>query len=346
MIYFAIGFFLFSMAFFEIYVSNRIYSKSLLLLCFLMFLLVAALRVNVGPDWGSYYEFYTNKEEAARLEFGYELLNNFSSSIRLHYNFFIFLINILSLRFIYLFIINNSKFYFLPALLFFSDLFLYFNLSGIRQAIAISITCYSITYVINRDFYKFLFAIILASSFHSTALIFLSVYFIPVKPIDFKNLIIAFSLCIFILYFAEPISDLITLYGLKDTNYYINNQQASVGTDAYYVGAFRRAVIIFFLVVFRSQYFTKNENYLFANVYLVGFAIYMLTYNISPDIGVRLSSYFLIFEMLIVGRILTQVKSINKRIFILSIFTTISFYKIFGYINDESYIYNSIINIF
>ena len=66
---------------------------------------------------------------------------------------------------------------------------------------------------------------------------------------------------------------------------------------------------------------------------------------ISPDIGVRLSSYFLILEIILVGNMIWY-SSPRNSLLILSIVSVVAIYKIFGYSSDETYIYKTIINFY
>lgn len=117
-------------------------------------LLLVSLRDKVGTDWDAYYEFY--RDTTDRIEIGYAFLNNLFSNLALPYNFFLFIINGFSLTLMFFFMKRNSIFLSIGLLIFFSDLFLYYNFSGIRQAIALSITCFSINFAIDRKLFFFI----------------------------------------------------------------------------------------------------------------------------------------------------------------------------------------------
>jgi len=339
MIYIVVALMLSSLAYVELVNMSRRYSVISLFFALIIFVLIAGLRNNVGADWVSYLNFYQDLEEAARLEVGYELINNFFSNLSAPYTIFLLFANFMALSFMFYFIKNNTKLMLLAALLLFCDLYLYYNLSGIRQAIAISITCYSITYVISRQFYKFILAVLLASSFHASALVFILVYYLPARLPSFKY-ISGVGILFFVAFiFRESIAEFITLYNLKDATYYVKNQQSIISANSYIVGILKRSILVVALALYGRRYLIDGNNYLFVNVYLLGLLIYISTYNISPDIGVRLSSYFTIFEIVIVGGLISSIRAWSSRIVIITTFVCVALYKIIGYMNDDSYNY-------
>jgi hypothetical protein len=339
MIYFAIAVMLSSLAFVELAKSSRMYSVISLFFTLIIFVLIAGLRNNVGADWVSYIDFYHNVEEAERVEIGYRLLNNYFSGLSVSYTIFLLSINLFALILMFYFIKNNTKLMLLASLLFFCDLYLYYNLSGIRQAIAISITCYSITYVINRQFFKFILAVLLASFFHASALVFIFIYYLPVGMPSFKFIFVVIILFIIGFIFQENISEIITLYNIKDATFYVKNQENIISFKDYIVGIVKRSILVLVLFLYGRPFFINKNNWLFTNIYLFGLIIYICTYNISPDIGVRLSSYFTIFEIIIVGRLICSIRILSNRVFIFSIYICVALFKINSYTNDQAYIY-------
>lgn len=348
MIYLFIGVIIILLAYIEVIGESRRFSHNSLIGITIVLLLLAGLRDKVGADWDAYLYFYQNIEESDRVEIGYALINNAFSELSIPYNFFLLFVNGISLLLMCLFLEKNSRLPVIGALLFFCDLYLYFNLSGVRQAIAISITCYSITYAINKQFGRFLFAIFIAASFHLTALVFIVAYFLPRWRLNLRHLLF-FSVAFFCgFYFLQSISNFITLYTLKDAIFYVEYQEKVDNLlGMYYVGIAKRTVLVGAVLVFFVRKITLNPNtrYYF-NIYLFGLAIYMSTYMISPDIGVRMSSYFTILEIVIVGHLIYASQKITNRLLIVTLFSCMAIYKIFGYMSSEFYIYKSAVVIF
>jgi hypothetical protein len=81
----------------------------------------------------------------------------------------------------------------------------------------------------------------------------------------------------------------------------------------------------------------------FFNLYIIGYVMYFSTYLISPDIGTRLSGYFLIFEIFLAGNLLLFNKKLTSRLIITTVFSLQALYKITTYMSNEYYTYHSIL---
>ena len=111
----------------------------------------------------------------------------------------------------------------------------------------------------------------------------------------------------------------------------------------YIIGTIKRLIVVGLIILFGNNLLKKNNNRYFFNIYLFGLIIYLSSYMLSPDIGTRISSYFTIFEIILVGNLIFNLKKISNKIVIVSIYSVVSIYKLFGYANTESFDYNSIL---
>lgn len=84
------------------------------------------------------------------------------------------------------------------AAIVFLGLFFYFSITYIRQALAVGIAWQGIKFIYERKAIKFFLIVALAYSFHNSALIFASAYFIPIKKFSKKNVLTFLTLCILI----------------------------------------------------------------------------------------------------------------------------------------------------
>lgn len=343
MIYIILVLLFISISYVEIITKDRKFSYQISFLTIIFLTFFASLRNNVGADWNSYYDFYKNGTDA--VEFGYATLNNLFSKFSIPYFIFLTIINGFSLFLIYRFLQKNTQYKNLALLIFFCDLYLYFNLSGLRQAIAISLTCFSINYAIKEKIYHFILLIFLASLFHLTALIFIIVYFIPRNKVSKTQVIFFASLFTVSTIFINYFSEIITLYTNKNAYFYTNLQvNADNLRNLYYVGIAKRSIILILIFFFGNKIKqTQNFRY-FLNIYLFGFFIYLTTYMVSPDIGVRLSSYFTIMDLLLISN-LAYITSRKSAIIIFCVVSVVAVYKIMGYVNDETYIYHTILEL-
>jgi len=80
------------------------------------------------------------------------------------------------------------------ALLLFMGLMFFFTFTYLRQMIGVGIGWLALQYIYKRKLYKFLICVLLATSFHNSAIILLPLYFIPVKKFKVKNIVSFFSI--------------------------------------------------------------------------------------------------------------------------------------------------------
>jgi hypothetical protein len=331
--------------------NKTLNKKNGLFLIYIVLVMIVGLRNEVGDDWHSYINFYNDHEQSKRVEIGYRLINDFFSDIGIPYNIFLILINSLSIYLILKFIYLNSKLKQIAILIYFYEIYFYYNLSGIRQAIAISLICFGFRYAYKRELLKFVIIVLLAASFHKSALVSFVIFFIPRNKINiyylflsykFYLLIIVISLIIYTYDDLLPIASQVSFF--KNVAYYITQHYKLDGIyQAYFIGIMKRLIPVF-IYIFYNKYLPKNSivNYFF-NIYIFGLLIFAVTYTISPDIGTRLSVYFTIFEILIISNLVYFVQNYRNKIVILSIYLLIVSYKINDYIYRDSYLYNIIL---
>lgn len=173
--------------------------KGLKISLFLLFLFLS-FRYDFGEDYMSYYDNFTfmsyNERQNANVEIGYNLLcllfkplgflgfMIFWSAI---YCFSLYktIIRYVSPSFYWLFIfsiISNADLVFVGA-------------SAIRQTLAISVILLSLQYLENRKLTWYVILVLLASSFHQSAIIFVLLY--PLMNLDINN---KWFICLFAIF--------------------------------------------------------------------------------------------------------------------------------------------------
>ena len=150
---------------------------------FSLIFLFSALRFDVGWDYERYHrliekniKFYDSQFE--RFEFLNRVLINISQYLDFTQLYFIVTSFIIISSFYKVFKKYSADFT-ISTLLFLSLPIFFFNsLSIIRQFVAVSIIFYGFSFIRNRNFYKFLFTIFVASMFHKSAVIGIVLYFL------------------------------------------------------------------------------------------------------------------------------------------------------------------------
>lgn len=172
-----------------------------------------------------------------------------------------------------------------------------FALSGIRQTIALSIIMWSFKYLHNKKLFKFLIVVLIASLYHSTALIFLIAYLFYNIKFKVKNLIII-SLCgMFVILNSTTFLKLYLLVSGTDKNYssYLEADTVLSITGALIAGA----ILLFCIFAFMKG--KKDVQY----TGLCNLAIISLTFRILSALDFaemfRGAMYFSIFDILMVA---------------------------------------------
>ncbi len=341
MIYISLGLFFLISAFLEFISKKNIQTNVLFIILCIILVLFAGLRSEIGSDWFAYFNYYSNN--TGNFEFGYSEISKLFHQLHFHYNIFLIFINFISILLIGISIYKHSRITIFPLLLFFSNLYLYYNFSGMRQAVAISFTCFALNYAYNRNFLLFFLFVFFAFLFHSTAIVFLLVYFLPRKTINFKHLLILILIFIGLYTIKEKL--FFALAEFKDVNFYtvVQEKSDSIITE-FYIGALVRLLLIFVIIAFARKMLENVKFIYFFNIYIFGIFLFMSTYLISPDIGVRLSSYFTIIDIFLLGNILSSV-NFRKKLAISMLYSIIIFYKLSWYSGIDSYYYKTIFNL-
>ena len=149
--------------------------------------IVSALRYRVGTDYTVYlenqFQFILNLRQpdywqVLDYEVGFEKLVEFCGKYLGNVEFFFPIVSILFLVFVTLYISEQSESITLSiALLIFTG-FYNFSFNIIRQTLATAIFLYALKYVQERRGLKYVICILVATTFHKTAIIYLPIYFI------------------------------------------------------------------------------------------------------------------------------------------------------------------------
>ena len=259
-------------------------------------------------------------------ELGYINLNILISYITSNRYFFILTITFVIYIFYYISFkryCNNYTF----ALLVFMGFFFFFTFTYLRQMIGVGIAWIGIKYVYKRNFLKFIFCILLATSFHNSAIILLPLYFIPIKKFNPKFIIIFMIMCLLLGLSGGP-SSLFRIYGgvmdmqLRTDNYI----ERDIGFRYEYI-----IEAIFFLFFILKNYFiipVDRKSIVLLNASL-GFCAILLLFVLSLN-GGRLGWYYLIGPIATISTICsdshnTKVEKIIIPIVCFILFTRIVF---------------------
>ncbi|OFQ10405.1 capsular biosynthesis protein [Prevotella sp. HMSC073D09] len=130
-------------------------------------------------------------------ELGYVYLNMLLSYFTSNRYVFILVVTLIIYALYYINIKRYASDYRIALLLFFGLLF-FFTFTYLRQMIGVGIAGLSLKYVYERKLWKFVVLVLLATSFHNSAVILLPVYFIPVRKYSISSVLVIMFVCLLV----------------------------------------------------------------------------------------------------------------------------------------------------
>ncbi|MDY6207024.1 MAG: EpsG family protein [Prevotella sp.] len=222
-------------------------------------------------------------------EWGYVLIN---VSIGLFTtNRYIFILCLTILMYLLFFIsIKRYATNYPLALVLFMGLMFFFTFTYLRQVIAVGFGSLAIKYVIERKLWKFLFFVLIAFSFHNSAIILLPLYFIPIKKYSRRTIMIVMSICLFLGTSGTTNILFGAFGGLTGTEERTAGYEEEIGFRIAYI--MEASFFLFFLLKRYSQITNEKRQIVLYNMALIFCAI--LLFFIKSENGGRLSWFYIV----------------------------------------------------
>lgn len=303
-LYIALFTFLFSLLVFDSN-ANKVKGLDLKKAVFALIFLFSALRFDVGWDYERYYKlieknikFYDSQFE--RFEFFNRVLINISQYLDFTQLYFIITSFIIAFSFYKVFKKYSADFA-ISTLLFLSLPIFFFNsLSIIRQFVAVSIIFYGFTFIRNRNFFKFLVTVVVASMFHKSAIIGLVLYFLYNRRGH-----VYFFLVIYVLGFFS--SDLIYWLVEHVLPQYLKFLDKSIGEGGNKVLLLFQIIGFFILFLIHKLKMNTKDNSFYFLAFYIGLFIWSSLAKYGHA-GFRGSLYFTVFLLLLLPNIMAEIK--------------------------------------
>lgn len=298
--------------------SLKIKNKAMVFLVIIsiqIFLLSALRHINVGADTGVYVRRFSiiadtywgsifDLSEVVDFEIGFIILNKLIGTVYDNERFFLVIISAIIIFSISKYIYKNSKIAWLSFFLFIALGFWGSSINVLRQFIAIAILLPTIKHVENRNLFKFVFHVIIASFFHISALAFFVIY--PLSKIKITRLYITLIIIVGIItnFFAPNL-----------LNYVIDFFGYQQHADRIGEGSGTGMLVMLIMItiaalIYRKSAIRKGESYdIYIHILLVGLLLNILALNF--DLAGRAMIYFTIHNIILIPNILY---SINKKI--------------------------------
>lgn len=277
-----------------LYISERertlLGRKLCLFLAFIVTMLPNAFRYRIGSDYLSYellYSLLSTGKSFDYMEPGFLLITQAFVKLGLGpewmFGFIAFFIHL----FTFLAYPTKNKYL---AHLFFMLIFYLESFNTLRQMMAVALVMYSFRkYLIERSVGRFYLTILIASTLHSVALLFLVIPFMNNKLNEgfLKNWGWSSFLGWLLIFFSGTaifsfISSLFTLIPILDYSHYLEIDRYSSGQQGYSIAAlFIRVGLYFFPFLFIRRLIQYNKNYTSIFILLIFFILFWaMSYNI------------------------------------------------------------------
>lgn len=317
-------------------------SKIYLVLSAIPLVLLVGLRgINTGTDTKRTVEIMSNMIDdsskisiySSWLSYGYiSIIMLVGLLFGKNYVIFNLIIAGLTIYFLFRAIDENSDNKVLSLFIFFSMCLLYQMMNQARQILAVAIILYSVKYINQKKFWRFLLIIIFAFSIHKTSIIFLPLYFLSTFKLDKKTLLIYILSFLLVFLFKDVITDLLMLtdYGQTYIMWYKQNPKA----------IYNLIIRVFlFLFYFFIGYNSKNKP---NNIIYINLCIWcLLTQSITTYIYAfgRITTYFFVFFIFFIPNAIKNTTFSNRN--------SLNFITVFGFLGYYIvyYIYNGFIDI-
>lgn len=214
------------------------------------------------------------------------------------------------------------------GMILFMSLMFFFTFTYLRQMVGVGFAWFAIRYVYKKELSKFIICVLVAASFHNSAIILVPLYFLPIKRFSQRSIIIIMSLCLALGLSGGP-SALFSLYGDVTDMQYRTDSYAEQEIGFRYEYIIEALVFLYFILKNYSIISDTKKNIVLLNTSL-GFCAILLLFVQSLN-GGRLGWYYLIGVISTLSLIANNVKSNKQTRKIISIICFLLFFRILYY---------------
>ncbi len=301
-------------------ITKRKEASFLFIVFFTILFLLSCFRYGSGTDYWNYNLLFSIAPNRIsnisiisflRLEPTYVIFSSLLKQLGFNFQYIIIIYSFIALSFIFATIKKFSNNILFSFFIFFSNYYLIYVDSAIRQGVAISIFLYSFfSYLEDLSYRKYFFRILLAFMFHYSAII---LFFLPLVFKLPKNFFVSLRSILFFTPFFVFLGRFLPNIVLKILGLFIPKFLFYEGMNTSYITIFLRIIFIFLVVLLYNN--NKNGRYPVIEktlvIYIFGAYLYFLLSSIS--IFSRLTEYFYALEIILIPNLLINYTSFNLK---------------------------------
>lgn len=327
--------------------ENTKMPKIFLMITGIQLFAISGLRgSSVGTDTFSYLQIYNNfllfdTINYTRLEPGYKFLMVIASFISENPQLILIFTTFIIIFFIFIGIYHTSSSIWLSVFLFIALYYFYNSFNGIRQYIAIAFVFYGYQFLLKKQFKKYLICILIAVSFHTTALITLPLYFLGKMKLTLSTLVVLIFSIILVSLSLDKIIQIVTQYVPKYAGYLDSMYLTESG------GIMSSVVTGSFVLLGLYVYLTEKVNRQFEIEFtIIIIALILSLTSMYGYIGLnRIAWYLTIYSIIFIPNSINLIRSKQKKLFLtfIIILVGLAYNLYFLYHNQQKiipYIFN------
>lgn len=288
---------------------------------FIILFIISAFRGDFTTDYKSYtrlfylynqYDFF-DVLKVTDIESGYKLLSRSVGVFTDNEMYLFMVVSFIILICFYSQFKKHSTYMWLSVLMFVIIGSYYSSFNIIRQILAVAIIFAGSKFLYERRFFKYLLVVILASLFHSTALIMIAFYFILNFRFNFRSIFLIFCGSFFVMLFLNNI------VSFFQRNFYTSYVEGAYGMEG---ASFKIAIIPMALLIFSLFNYKKIDlsntiqriwlNAVIFNAFfsILGTKVFMIN---------RVSHFFSSYTLLLIPLLFSKIKTKELRVVLIII---------------------------
>lgn len=310
--------------------------KKYIFIIWMLLTVISGLRFNVGTDYRAYAQMFielvngTANDIWLNKEIGYLWLVDIVNFFGGNYQLVFFLMSVSITTFFYkglVYFFKGNQTYLLLSTLLFIPIFYFLSMNIIRQALVAAIFLYSIKFIIQKNFFKYLFVILIATMFHKSAIILFPLYWLLNMRYS-NNILLFYFLFGISLVIANPIEIMIDMLYSSKIFYisYLRSDDYNIQSSLFSISITYLSTLLTLSLLLLLNRENKKENILFNSMI---FFVLLRLLAIDIDILNRLSFYFkpffIIFIIFVVSKISKKIKNTKNILFVLLITLTLAY---------------------
>ena len=351
MFYLVVFFILLGLAILEIWPKYKINHKILIGIAWGILVIVAGLRYETGGDWDIFSDLFEQTNPIGKVltgegwgftgkrllkaiaEIGFTLLCSVIKQFGVNVQVLFFVITLFSITLITKCLKLYTNYVVFGLMIYYSILYFPLDMICIRQSIMVAMCLYAIQYIKKKSFLKYVLIIIVASTFHNTALLMIPLYFLFKARLNNLTMIIIVAIgCILMIlqfpYFQKTLAVIYDLAGegyVRNTIYYYTTESAFTVSKSISIGFFLN-LFLFAVFLWKRDDIEKNPyGSIFFNMFWFSLIIYYYGYDLM-EISYRLRlSYLISMVILFTYMVDINIKYLRKPVVV----SIIVFYCLF-----------------